>query len=83
MDKDLTNKFIEPTKDNVEIGDFVVGSIVGGISGSQCILAPVARTEENGIYTLSKDYCVIIEYSDALILKSDGTYLVGKDVDIL
>ena len=80
----LEHKFEEPTKDNVEVGDFLV-VINPGIPG----LAPAAtyglieinELTEDRIEGEHKDGTTSMRYGDAIVLKKGGNYLVGKFVN--
>lgn len=66
-----------PNKDNIKLGDLLV---VGGIPYLEVV--PVVRLEEDRIIAHGEYLrsTVVSGYSEAVVLKADGTYLVGRNV---
>jgi len=75
----LEHKFTEPTPQNVENGDFLVGEDkkrnirIGPITsiyiyGTGLLTAQIGDKINNSVY------------ANAIVLKKDGTYLVGKEI---
>jgi len=69
----MANEFKRPTKDNVELGDFVVREAVRSI-----ILSPVEETDKKAIHAIGTS----VRYEDAVVLKKDGSYLVGENITV-
>ena len=67
----------EPNDENVSIGDLVAASMPGlGIR-----LMPVKSLGDTVIICANEVGTVAaVQYSRALVLKKDGTYLVGRDL---
>ena len=68
-----------PTRDNVGEGDLVLLSI--GI-GCSIKMRPIIATEAKGV--IARDYhdekIQEIPYDSAIVLKRDGSYLVGRNI---
>jgi hypothetical protein len=72
--------FERPTRDNVEIGDLLVWMDKG-----IAFLFPITDTDKSGINVQVRgegleEYVGNKPYSEAVILKKDGRYLVGERV---
>ena len=75
----IENKFEEPTLENVEIGDLLVvinPGIPGLVSSATKGLEEITNTTSDRIE--SKKYS--IRYGDAIVLKKNGKYLLGLNL---
>ena len=79
MAKNKLKQIIRPTRENVEQGDLVLLLT----SKDRVSLIPVIRTPDMEIVAAEgKPYgnAYRIFYENALVLKKDGTYLIGKNI---
>jgi hypothetical protein len=63
------------SKDNVELADLLVVP-----RGRVIVLCPIYRIEEEHLLGLNGNETWKAEYGDAVVLKKDGTYLVGNRI---
>ncbi len=77
----IEKKFEKPTKDNVKIGDFIVVVEPGipGLAPSPVYgLAKITKITDDRIEGDFRDNTKSIRYSDSIVLKKNGKYLVGE-----
>jgi len=69
-----------PNRNNVDLGDLLLAT---GIHGRSTIL-PIYRIEDNLVYGRLQDddngHFTSTSYGEAVVLKQDGTYLVGESI---
>ena len=77
----LEHKFEEPTKDNVEKGDFLVvmNPSTPGLTSATYGLVKITNITNDRLESDTKS----VSYSDAIVLKKNGNYLVGGIVQFM
>ncbi len=65
-----------PHSKNVELGDF----LVEGFGRGDCVLFPVKGVYFRGVSVRDGKRLIKRSYEKAVILKMDGSYLVGREV---
>ena len=78
---DLERKFEEPTKDNVDKGDFMVVMSPGasGLTSATYGLVKITNITKDRLESDTKS----VRYGDAIVLKENGNYLVGGIVQFM
>lgn len=71
-------KIKRPTRNNVELGDLLVAE--GCFFCSGLMLVPITEVKEKKIFAQSIDASVSVPYEEAVVLKRDGSYLIGERV---
>jgi len=69
-------RFKNPNYDNVDLGDLLVCEDSSGTS----LILPITEVIEDGVVGHGYHAHVTREYERCVILKRDGSYLVGEDV---
>ena len=69
-------KFTKPNKDNVELGDFLVAEDSFHVP----LIGPITKVNEKEIVAFTTLSAYSRSYENAIVLKKDGSYLVGENV---
>ena len=81
MAKEISDKFKEPSQDNVNPGDFVIGI---NEQLYQCpMLYSIESADKRGVNFIDRHGVMTNKkYDCCVVLKKDGTYLVGDKIEL-